>query len=263
MVTYKNKSITLGDFSDMYDRTSFFERPRRQMRLGGIRGFLLRSMMNELITDEMARSRIEEKPEVREILETKREELMVHRMHDDLVSSQTVVRTKEIKSYYLDNIERYRTPEKRRFGVILAGSRSTAQEAREMLEQGIPLAEVAKIYSIDETTRDRGGETDLIAKGNQPEVDEVGFALAEIGDISEPFETSKGWVVMKLVEKAEERTLSLDEVRGAAEGDIKRMKDEERLKGLIAKWKKDMSVEVYEEHLKKVRVDGRETTDAG
>ncbi len=263
LVTYKNKSVTLGDFSDMYDRTSFFERPRRAMRLGGIRGFLLRSMMNELITDEMERSRIEEKPEVREILETKQEELMVHRMHDDLVTSQTVVKGEEIKSYYRDNIERYRTPEKRRFGVILAGSRSTAQEARDVLEQGVPLAEVAKLYSIDEMTRDRGGETDLVAKGNQPEVDEVGFALAEIGDISEPFETSKGWVVMKLMEKAEERTLSLEEVKEAVERDIKRMKEDERLKGLIAKWKKGMSVDVHEEHLKKVRVDGRETTDAG
>jgi hypothetical protein len=41
VVSYPGRTITIKDFSDLYDRASFYNRPRREMRLGGIRNFLM------------------------------------------------------------------------------------------------------------------------------------------------------------------------------------------------------------------------------
>ncbi len=255
LATYKDKSITIRDFSDLYDRMSFFERPRREFRFTGIKKILIEIMMNELVQEEMKRSRIEEQPELVELIEKKKEELMVTRLFDELVSKQVVLTMEEIQNYYEDNLELYKIPEKRRFGIVMTGSEDTAQEAYDKLQAGMSLARVAQLYSIDEATRSNLGETDLLARGNQQELDDVGFDLENVGDISKPFQTSRGWVVLKLIERVPERVRSLAEVQNAVEADLKNLRSDARLKELMAKWREDLPIDVFEKNLKKAEVN--------
>ncbi len=255
LLTYKDKVFTIENFSDLYDRTSFFERPKREFRLGGIKGFLMKLMMNELVVDEMNSSGIENHPELKRILDNKKEELMVTMMFEDLVSKETVVTRKDVQTYYQDNLENYKFPEQRRFGIIVANDEATAKEAYDKLLAGMPLQRVAQFYSIDEQTRSNLGESDFLVRGGQPELDDVGFRLEKVGDISKPFETARGWVVLKLIEKAPERVRSLDEVRNAIESDLKTLKNDARLKELMAKWKKDIKIEYMDGNLRKAEVD--------
>jgi parvulin-like peptidyl-prolyl isomerase len=259
VLTYKDKVFTIEDFSNLYDRTSFFERPKREFRLGGIKGFLMKLTMNELVMDEMDASGIENHPELKRILDTKTEELMVTMMFEDLVTKEVNINRQDIQNYYKDNLENYKFPEQRRFGIIVANDQETAQEAYDKLIAGMPLPRVAQFYSIDDQSRSNLGETDFMVKGGQPEFDDVGFRLENIGDISKPFETSRGWVVLKLIEKAPERVRSLQEVQNAIEADLRTLKNDARLKELMTKWKEDITIEIIEPNLRKAEVDDSET----
>jgi parvulin-like peptidyl-prolyl isomerase len=259
VLTYKDKVFTIEQFSNLYDRTSFFERPKREFRLGGIKGFLMKLMMNELVMDEMEASGIENHPELKRILDTKQEELMVTMMFEDLVTKEVIISRKDIQTYYKDNLGNYKFPEQRRFGIIVANDEETAQEAYDKLIAGMPLPRVAQFYSIDEQTRSNLGETDFLVKGGQPEFDDVGFKLDKVGDTSKPFETSRGWVVLKLIEKSPERVRSLEEVQNAIEADLRTLKNDARLKELMTKWKKDIKVEYFDNNLRKAEVDDSET----
>jgi parvulin-like peptidyl-prolyl isomerase len=170
-----------------------------------------------------------------------------------------VISRKDIQNYYQDNLENYKFPEQRRFGIIVTNDEETAQEAYDKLIAGMPLPRAAQFYSIDEATRSNLGETDFFVKGGQPEYDDVGFSLEKVGDISKPFETSRGWVILKLIEKAPERVRSLSEVQNAIETDLRTLKSDARLKELMAKWKKDITIEYFDDNLRKAEVDDSET----
>jgi parvulin-like peptidyl-prolyl isomerase len=258
VLSYKDKVFTIEQFSDLYDRTSFFERPKREYRTGGIKGLLMKLMMNELVEDEMNTSGIEKHPELVRIMNNKHEELMVTIMFEELVTKQTVVTTNDIRTYYRDNMENYKFPEQRRFGIILTNDEATADEAHEKLVAGMPLPRVAQLYSIDEQTRMNLGETDFLVLGAQPEMDDVGFKLEKVGDFSKPFETSRGWMILKLIEMAPERTRTLEEVRNAIEADLKTLKNDALLKELMAKWKEDITIHIDEDNLRKAEVDDSE-----
>ena len=260
LVTYLDKTITIRDLSDIYDNQSFFGRPRREHRLGGIKKVMVLLIMNDLVEKEMKESKIEDHPELQKVLQTKKEELMVTRMFDEQITNEAIVSAAEVRTYYEDNIELYKQPEQRRFGVIVTADATTAEEVHTQLVGGMRHSRAAQLYSIDEASRSNGGETEMLTQGNQPELDDVGFDLKNIGDISRPFESSHGWVVMKLVEKSPQRVRSLSEVQGAVRKDISTLKSDARLKELMDKWKEKITITIHEENLKKAEVQERQKT---
>jgi parvulin-like peptidyl-prolyl isomerase len=261
IVTYKDKMITIKDFSDYYDRSSFFRRPRREFRFSGVRNFLMEFIMAELVEDEMARSNIEEQPEVKKVIDSKREELMINRLYEDMINSQTVVTDEMIREYYDNNLDYFRIPEQRRFGVILTGDLESAQKAHAEIMSGKRFYAVAKEYSIDETTLETLAETDILVEGEQPEMDRVGFALTRVGEVSEPFETSRGWMILKLTEKAEAGSQSVIEATDAIRHALKQIENENRLTELLDKWKEELEVRINDKNFSKIQVEERSATE--
>ena len=261
LVTYQGKAITVKDFSDFYDQASFFTRPRRAYRYGGIRSFLTERIMNEISADVVRKSKIDEDPEVAAVLKAKKEQMMVGMLYEEMVNKQVVVTAQEIQTYYNDNIEAFRVPEKRKFGLILTGDIDTAHEACNEIKGGKPFRTVALAFSIDEDTKESMGETKELAQGENPEIDAVGFGLKNVGDVSEPFQTSRGWTVLKLLERSEARTFSLEEVRGRVQASLKEIKANKRLDELITKWKEEYNVVVNEKNLGKVEITERSAAE--
>jgi parvulin-like peptidyl-prolyl isomerase len=261
MVSYNNKDISIKDFSDFYDRASFFTRPRRDYRLGGVKYFLTERIMAELVPEEMERANIEEHPEIKAAVRAKEEELMINRLYEDMINGQTVVTEKMIRTYYQDNTPFFQVPEKRRFGVILTGDIDTAREAYDEVKGGKRFRTVALAYSIDETTLEQLAETTLMSEGENPDMDRVGFALKRVGDVSEPFETSRGWMVLKLLERTESGSYTLDEARDSIDRALKQQENEKRLNELLEKWKEELGVVINENNFSKIQVEERSIAD--
>lgn len=257
LVTYQGKSISIKDFSDFYDQASFFNRPRRGSRYGGIRSFLTERIMNEISVDAVKKSKIEEDPEVAAVMKAKKEEIMVNLLYEEMVNKQIVVTAADIQRYYNDNNDRFRTAEKRRFGVILTGDIETALQAYNEIRAGKPFRTVALAYSIDEDTKETMGETKELLQGEQPEIDAVGFSLQQVGDVSEPFQTARGWMVLKLTERVDAKTFTLEEARDRIDAALREIKSDERLEELLTKWKEEYGIEINEKNLAKTEITER------
>ncbi|HEX6791850.1 MAG TPA: peptidyl-prolyl cis-trans isomerase [Candidatus Krumholzibacteria bacterium] len=257
IVSYPGRTITIKDFSDLYDRASFYNRPRRDMRLGGLRSFLTMNVMNEISTDAVAKSGIENDPEVKKLLDTKRDELMVNLMYEDLINKKAVVTFDRMQRYYEDNKEGMRQPERRNFGVVVCSDAQTAEKAQAELVEGRSVAAVASVYSTDGETLQKHGQTGLIMRGQNPDVDAVGFAMTQVGQVSTPFQASNGWMVLKLVELQPERLFSFDEAKGQIEAGLREQDNDKRLKELLAKWMDEYKVVLHEDNLKKVKLPKR------
>ncbi|MCK5822320.1 MAG: peptidylprolyl isomerase [Bacteroidales bacterium] len=74
----------------------------------------------------------------------------------------------------------------------------------ELIQQGDEFSELAKKYSDDRTTGNRGGITRWVGVGAFPtELEDAAFALENIGDITSPIETKMGWYIIQLMGKKE------------------------------------------------------------
>jgi parvulin-like peptidyl-prolyl isomerase len=254
LVSYKNKVITMKDFSDRYDRTSFFERPRREFRLGGIKSFLIEVVMNELVGDAMASSDIENHPEVADLLKRKREQFMIEKLYQDLIEKETQVNNDEMQQYYNDNVEQFRRPEQRRFGYIVTGDKDTADEAYQALRAGQSWDRVHDRFNVkNEYNMDDPSER-FVKKGEVAELDDHGFTLEKVGDYSEPYQTSNGWTLVKLLERQPERILSFQEAQPDVTRYLKSIKNEKKLNDLLDKWRSEISITVYDNNLKKAEL---------
>ncbi|MBP2680353.1 MAG: PpiC-type peptidyl-prolyl cis-trans isomerase [Candidatus Krumholzibacteriota bacterium] len=257
LVSYDNKSITIKDFSDLYDKSSFFTRPRREFRHGDIKKFLMDIVMNELVVIELKESRIEEDPQVVAAMDKKREQFMVDKLYQDLVDRQTEVLPEEAGEYYNNNREQFRRAEERRFAMILTGSLESATEALNKVKRGVPFDSVSNDYSIPDITREERLGSRAVANGQHPEFDQVGFSLEKVGEVSHPFETSRGWMILKLVERRPERIIELEDAMDDIRGAVKTLKNEQRLNSLLEKWRSEIKIEINENNLKKANVKDR------
>ena len=82
-------------------------------------------------------------------------------------------------------------------------------------------ATLAKEYSDDNTSANKGGELPMFGSGRMvPEFEKVAFGLEKNGDISEPFKTSYGWHIVKKLNS--QPIGSYDEMKSEILSNIKR-----------------------------------------
>jgi len=70
------------------------------------------------------------------------------------------------------------------------------------IKQGVSFGELAARHSDDRNSASRGGELPWFGTGRMiPEFEKQAFSLQKSGDVSEPFRTSYGWHIAKLIDK--------------------------------------------------------------
>lgn len=135
----------------------------------------------------------------------------------------------EVQRYYEDNQGQYISPEQVHAAHILfktegkdeAAVRRTAEAVLAKAKAGADFAALARQYSDDEATKDRGGDLDYFGRGAMvPEFEEVAFSLPP-GTLSDLVKTQYGFHIIKVLEKRPAVTRSLDEVRAQIEDQIK------------------------------------------
>jgi hypothetical protein len=102
---------------------------------------------------------------------------------------------------------------------IMAADRDEAERIRGLLVDGGDWDKLARKYSIDKPSGNQGGRVGAVTRdgevmslGRAPEFNRVVFNL-DVGEISQPFQTSKGWHVATISEKRPEGKRPLDTVR--------------------------------------------------
>ncbi len=93
---------------------------------------------------------------------------------------------------------------------ILLATEEAARSTVDELRSGADFAELARQQSIDTTTAPNGGDLGWFPRGYMPEAfDSVAFRL-QPGEISDPVKTDFGWHIIMVLERADDRPLSVE-----------------------------------------------------
>ena len=121
----------------------------------------------------------------------------------------------EVEAFYEENPTNFARPASRDARVILNEDEAKVEEALALLNEDSSdenWRRVAKEFSEDEASKDRGGLLESLIEGQgEPERDDQIFMAPE-GELVGPFETERGFYVIQVTEITEPGTLPLDEV---------------------------------------------------
>ncbi|MGD9675303.1 MAG: peptidylprolyl isomerase, partial [Candidatus Bipolaricaulia bacterium] len=142
----------------------------------------------------------------------------------------------QLGAYYEKNIAQYDQPEQVRAAHILVETLEEAEDVRAQLAAGGDFAALAKEYSLDTGTRDKGGELGLFGRGQMvQEFEEAAFSLGA-GETSAPVKTSYGYHVIRVSEHSAARTPTLTEIRDRVTQDYAKEETATR----VASWYDDV-----------------------
>lgn len=119
----------------------------------------------------------------------------------DLISPQPS--DKEVKAFYDQGKDQFISKQEKvhvQHIFVTKPNKEQINKAKELLDKGLPFEEVAKKYSEDENTKDKGGDLGFIVKNYMPKkVEDIAFSIPKM-TLSEIIETEEGYHILQVLE---------------------------------------------------------------
>ncbi|MFS0634637.1 peptidylprolyl isomerase [Mesobacillus foraminis] len=134
---------------------------------------------------------------------------------------------------------------------ILVKDEKTAKEVKSKLESGGKFEDLAKEYSTDTVSAEKGGDLDFFGPGAMvPEFEEAAYAL-DVNEISDPVQSQHGWHVIKVTEKKDKK--SYEDMKADLEYELKLSKvDAAKMQETLQQELKDADVKIKDKDLEGV-----------
>lgn len=250
-----NQPITLEDLNAEVESFNAYVPQDRPNDKIDTRDKKIDYLRNELVTKALlaqtAMDRgLDRKEELQKALDNFKQSLLVAELMR-VETANIEVSSAEIEDYYNRSKEQLKEPEERYIREIVLPTESQAKEILIQLLQGADFSSVAQEKSIAASAKN-GGDLGYIKKGvKSPQFDTVAFSpTLEIGKISNYFKGPEGYYILKLEGKREGKVKSLSELWDDIKTGLTFLKQQEKIKELIAKLSRDAKIEVIESAVK-------------
>lgn len=201
-------------------------------------------------------------PEVKARLEEVTRQILAQAYLEKKILAKTgQVSEKELQAYYEKHKDKYQEPEAVRARHILIEvpqnatkaqekeALKKAQEIRARILKGEDFAKLAKEYSADPGTKNRGGELGFFTRGQMVKAfEEAAFSLKP-GEVSQPVRTPFGYHIIQVEEVRAAKQKSFEEVKGRIKEEILAKREQEALNKAIAELKKKYPTKIYEDRI--------------
>ena len=174
-------------------------------------------------------------------------QILSRRLLDLVTQGSIAVTDEEIEKYHREHYEEGSTYGRQtKIAHILINKEaenalSKAEEVLELAKSGEPFAELARKYSMDESSAQSGGLLGHFVKGDLvPEIENA-VEQTEVNGIAGPVESSRGYHIVKVLERTEEGESSVSRYRDR----IKHQLYMEKVEQFITSWLEDIKKNSY------------------
>ncbi|MBE0446852.1 MAG: peptidylprolyl isomerase [Actinobacteria bacterium] len=164
---------------------------------------------------------------------------------EKLISKGIKVSSKDIEKYFKDNKKDFVAQDQIMAAHILVQKEEDAKNILEQIKGGADFAQLAKQYSTDPGSKDKGGRLDWADKDDfVPEFADACWKLNP-NEISDLVKTDYGYHIIKLIDKKPSRQMELAEVRDQVKERLLMKKKQEVYTKLIDRLKKKADIKMY------------------
>ena len=166
------------------------------------------------------------------------------------VSDKAVVSDADIKSYFDKNHATLDKPEQVRARHILVADLKTANDVESKLRSGGKFEDLAKQFSTDPSTKDKGGELGFFGKGQMvPAFQDAAFN-SPIGKVTAPVKSPFGYHIIQVEEKKPARKATLANSHDTIRDTLKQQQLAQQVPTFLASLKSSAKIDVYDDKLK-------------
>ncbi|MDL1958703.1 MAG: peptidylprolyl isomerase [Deltaproteobacteria bacterium] len=223
--------------------------------------FLDRWVDITLIAQEARDKKLDQDPEIQAKIEDIMNAVLAQEFLRREIEGKVKITDDEIETYYKGHKEEFTSPESVKACHILLKvpegadekawkeAESKAKDIKKKLENGEDFAELAKKYSDDPGSKNKGGDLGFFTKGRMvPEFESAAFSLKP-GEMSGPVKTDFGYHIIEVKEKKAASTKALAEVQAQIRQTLQREKQQQLQDELIEKLKAKYPVKVNKDLL--------------
>lgn len=177
--------------------------------------------------------------------------IIIDKLYDH-IAKDVKVTDDDIKKYYNENIYDYtEKPNKMNVSHILVKTEEEAKKVKAELDAGAKFEDLAKKYSQDPGSKDKGGNLgDIYYNDKNYDKDFMTNAIAlPEGKISAPVKTQFGYHIIKINKKEEYKQLPLEQVKAEIEKKLLDDKKAQAFQDELKKLKDKAKIKIYEERL--------------
>jgi foldase protein PrsA len=173
------------------------------------------------------------------------------------VTADAKVTDKDVRAHYDKNKAQYGTPETREVRHVLVKKKALADRLYGQLRAGGNWNAIAKKYSEDPASKDKGGRYTATKGQVVPEFEQVAFSIGNNG-ISKPVKTQYGWhVIQALGPVKKSKATPFGQVKEA----IRQQLLQEKRNKAMEKWVADMRKDLKDETTYQVGYKPKESKD--
>jgi len=166
------------------------------------------------------------------------------------VSANVKVSDADINAYLAKNHATLDTAEQVRARHILVADAAKASEVEAKLKGGAEFEDVAKQYSTDPSSKDKGGELGFFSKGQMvPAFQNAAFSQ-KIGVVGPPVKSPFGFHIIEVEEKKPATIANAANSRDKIKTLLTQQQDQQQIPQFLAGLRSKAKIEIYDERLK-------------
>jgi peptidyl-prolyl cis-trans isomerase C len=253
--------ITAADVQDRINKQSPFVRARYS-DLEKRKEFLDNLIRFEVMAKEADKRGYGQDPEVVRVM---KQQMISKFLQKDFETKLRVedVPDADVERYYREHADEFNRPDEVRVSQIVVKDKARADklavEARgQSRTDSKAFRDLVTKYSEDEDSKARGGDLTSFARTSTVyprELIEAAFALKDVGDVSPPVRTDKGFHVLRLTQRHPGFSRPLVEVKRQIQQRLFRDVRAKALDAFVADLKKKYAVTIDEANLAKITID--------
>ncbi len=187
----------------------------------------------EVLLREAMKRGLDKKRENDEAIEEFRRSLFASKVLDDEISQKVNITESDLRDYYQAHDQEFKEKAKVEISLIVTAKREDAESVLQKLKDGKSFEECAKEFSVDEATKENGGQVEgeiekggrIPGIGDNIDVHAHLFALKENEVSYKPLEVGDKFYIFKVRKLIPERVKPFEEV----EAEVRRRKTQEKI----------------------------------
>jgi peptidyl-prolyl cis-trans isomerase C len=197
---------------------------------------------------------VDRRPELRRQLEQSERDLLIRTYVNELMAASPAPSDSEAQAYYDGHLADYRTPATVAMSHLQVKTESEARRMKQWAKGREDWKKLVARYSADTVTKANGGslgtvtrEGNFAALGPQPALAESAFALGTVagpGAIGGPYQTSRGWHVVKVDAVKPEALRPFEQVKSLIVRQLGQSRSQDHYRATLAGQKAALGVTV-------------------
>lgn len=234
LVIVNGKPITQSEFDYRWAELSAAAQVRYRAE-GGRRKFLDDLIAREILLQEARKLGLDQNPIIRERLERYKEQLALDELMKATVRTQVDIPKEELDAYFAAHSADLLEAEQVHAAQILVPTAAQAKDLKRQLDEGADFARLAQRFSIDQATKQKGGDLGPYRRGTSNSEVEAVLLILKPGMVSEPIESQAGFHLVKLLSRDEGDGISPSAARERLRQELRAEKQRKRFEEFLSK----------------------------